>query len=724
MDFINILLVVVVFFNGFLAYFLLKAKKDLANLSYLAVVLGVIFWTVSMMLFRLSSPSNIEFALRLLYFAALFTASPFLYFSFIIGSRGKKYWFLFFVIFIHIIFSYFTFFTDLFIVSGSVVYQGENLIFFGKGYIFYSLYISVSFILGLISLFIKMRHSKGRRRSQLVIIFFGYFLASSLAMFSNMVLPWLGFFQLNWLGQVVSLFMTGLTVYAIVRYRFMDIRIFLRRWMVDLFAVVSVIAVALFAVAVSPWGLVQTFGEIAFRIVVLVIGILTYRKVHDFYFNIANKFFFTSLHNYEIRTKNYVRNLPTMIDLDLIVNSTVDMLSGVMRVGSVAIILIKKKDSSEMRVYENSGFDSRTIARTARSKSLFEVIESDPEIFVHSEISTLLTAASTTKRKKNILKVVKKEMEKIDASVFVPIIIVDKLMGIIVLSEKVTKEPYTSEDIDLLFSISRQASVPIDNAFLYQEVQDFSDNLKQKVDDQTKEIKDLYEMKSSFLTVASHQLRTPTSIIRGMLSMLVEEDLPKDKKEEMVQAAYKSSSNLERVINDILIAAEIDSSKFEIKPTAVDVIPIIKDVINDLGLKAYKKKVKLAFKLPRFKKAMCFVDETKIDQVFYNLVDNAISYSPKGTVTISLKKKRVNRAEYYVFECKDSGVGMTKSDMKNIGQKFFRSDNVFAIRPSGTGLGVFIVQQIVKASKGMLKFSSEGLGKGSTFEVYMKVSKK
>lgn len=718
MDFINLFLLLVVFFNIFLIYFLLKAQKNIANLSYLGVVFGVIIWTVAMIFFRSASQEYVDFYLRILYFSALFTASPFLYFSAVIGGR-KRYYLLFSgITVLHLIFSFLVLLTDA-VLIGATVQPGENVIYFGKYYFLYSLFISMFFTLGLFLLFVKIKRSGGQKKQQLITIFFGYFFASSFAMFTNMILPWLGIFDLNWLGQVLALFMTGSTVYAIIRYRFMDIRIFLRRWMVDLVAVVFVTLFGLLAVFVSPWGF-PSMAEVVFRIAILIFAVLAYRHIHAFFLNIANKFFFTTLYDFEVRTKTFVRNLPAMIDLEMIVASTTRFLSTVMGVDNVAILLANRKASSTFEIHSNTGFDEKSLRKLLKRTMLKKKVAQDPEIFVLNEAQFLIDSEKTSERKKSILKEVIRALEMVDAYVLVPIIINDQLIGMIFLSEKITKDAYTKEDIELLLNIARQSSVPIDNAFLYQEVQDFSENLQDKVDEQTKEIRDLYEVKSNFLTVASHQLRTPTSIIRGMLSILTEEDLPQEKQKEMIDAAYKSSSTLERVINDILIAAEIDSDKFEVRPEKVDIIPIISSVVDDLSLKAEKTHVRLEMKNPRWKKALVLADDTKIDQVFYNLIDNAISYSPKGEIVVSLGKEKKRGSEYFVFTCKDDGVGMSKEDMKNIGEKFYRSDNVFSIRPNGTGLGVFIVNQIVKASKGELSFDSKGIGKGSVFKVYLK----
>lgn len=718
MTIIDILLVVIFIFELLLGVFVLAnnpkriVNKALAFFSFAVVGWGssvlVVKYTESILAARFAFAFGTLLILAYVFFAAVFPDRKSLKPRFYLAALPA----LFFLIF--------SFFGDLlftdFVVEGGAIVAERGVL-----YPLFVIFAIVYIVLSAFFLVNKYRTSLGKTRLQM-----NYFLAGLFAFmvggaFSNVVFPAFGLNDFNTIGPAFSIFFVIATTYSVVRFRLMDIRFVFRRSFVYVSALFSLLLLVLVGSEVKDAFVFITIPEWIRTLLIVVFSILAFEPLHTFYSNIANKYFFTGLYNYQRATEDFIKRLTTLIEIEQIVDLAKEVAMRHMKIDDFAFVLLDpSKRGTKYVVSSIEGFDMRNIKDLIRDKKYIKHVSDLSSVY-----SLDFAESAINKKKRHVLpKRTSSAFKKQGVRLIVPFYRKEKLNGFMLLGAKATKDAFTSLDYDFLTTMSLQAAIAIENAMLYQEVQDYSENLEEKVEEQTREIKELYEMKSNFLTVASHQLRTPTSIIRGMLSMLVEEDIPADKKDEMVEAAFKSSSGLERVIDDILTAAEIDSSRFDFDPEPVDIFPLAERIVEDLQLKAEKKNVKLKLIKPRFKTALALTNRPKIEQAFVNLVDNALNYTSEGSVTVRITKEKVGKQEMIAFACTDTGVGMTKSDIRRIGEKFYRSKNVFSVHPNGTGLGIFIVKQVVKASKGKLVLESEGLGKGSTFKILLKRPKK
>lgn len=220
-------------------------------------------------------------------------------------------------------------------------------------------------------------------------------------------------------------------------------------------------------------------------------------------------------------------------------------------------------------------------------------------------------------------------------------------------------------------------------------------------------------MKSEFVSLAAHQLRTPLSAIKWTLKMLLDGDLGKITQEqrEFIGKTYQSNERMISLINDLLNVTRIEEGRYVYKPTLANIQNITQFVINSYSEEIEKRGLNLEFKksikkLPRVK-----VDVEKIRLAIQNLLDNAMRYTRSGgTVTISLKhvKKEIE------FSIKDTGVGIPKDQQGRIFTKFFRGVNVIRMETEGSGLGLFIAKNIVEAHGGRIWFESD-VKKGTTF---------
>jgi len=219
-------------------------------------------------------------------------------------------------------------------------------------------------------------------------------------------------------------------------------------------------------------------------------------------------------------------------------------------------------------------------------------------------------------------------------------------------------------------------------------------------------------MKSEFISVVSHQLRSPLSNLRWAIELLTSGRVNgvSEKQLEYFKILKENSARMRELVSDLLIVSRLETAKLPLKKKEVSLEDLAREIIEELEPFAKASNVKLDLKAPK-NLPKVFTDSSQVRLVIENLLDNAIRYiKEKGQVEIKLEKRRKN----LYFEIKDNGVGIPKEDQKYIFQKFFRSENVMRYQTQGSGLGLYITKSIVKRSGGKIGFKSQE-GIGSTF---------
>lgn len=219
-------------------------------------------------------------------------------------------------------------------------------------------------------------------------------------------------------------------------------------------------------------------------------------------------------------------------------------------------------------------------------------------------------------------------------------------------------------------------------------------------------------MKSEFVSVVSHQLRSPLSNFRWAIELLMSGRIGQieEKQLEYFKILKENSNRMKELVSDLLTVSRIETAELPTKKEECHLEDIIKDFIKEFQLFATASNVEIAFK-PQLNLPKVLVDASQIKLVIENLLDNAIRYIKEpGKVEIRLERQN----EQLYFEIKDTGVGIPKDDQKYIFQKFFRSENIMRHQTQGTGLGLYIARAIIEKLGGKIGFKSQE-GKGSTF---------
>ena len=231
------------------------------------------------------------------------------------------------------------------------------------------------------------------------------------------------------------------------------------------------------------------------------------------------------------------------------------------------------------------------------------------------------------------------------------------------------------------------------------------------------DLKELLEIKKNFLHITSHQLRTPLTVIRGMLSMWRAGDfdnLSEKEQKEKREKIYLSAERLNNITNDMLDAMEVEGKFLKFNLERVSLEDIVRETMDELKPNYDRKglylKLDVKGRLPKIK-----VEPKYLKQALMNLLDNAEKYTLKGGVKIKIKKEK----EFILIEIKDTGIGIAKNDQKKLFQKFSRTENAIKQNATGSGLGLFIAKQIIDEHQGKIEISSEGVGKGTTVKVWL-----
>ncbi|MDR2694120.1 MAG: response regulator [Chitinispirillales bacterium] len=223
--------------------------------------------------------------------------------------------------------------------------------------------------------------------------------------------------------------------------------------------------------------------------------------------------------------------------------------------------------------------------------------------------------------------------------------------------------------------------------------------------------------KSEFLAMMSHEIRTPMNAILGMAELAIrEKDMP-PRAREHVLTIRKSGSNLLSIINDILDFSKIDSGKLEIVPAGYRFMSLVKDVTSIIGIKVADSQIEFRVDVDDGIPQALVGDEARIRQIILNLLGNAVKYTAKGFVSLSVKCRRIDdEVVNIIIEIADSGRGIRPEDISKLFKDFVQIDLVKNKGIEGTGLGLAITRSLVKAMGGTIDVRSE-YGKGSVFTV-------
>ncbi len=289
-----------------------------------------------------------------------------------------------------------------------------------------------------------------------------------------------------------------------------------------------------------------------------------------------------------------------------------------------------------------------------------------------------------------------------------PMVVRDGVMGAVTFYLARPAKRLDTATSELLRSVTDEVGVAAANAKLMQQV----DDVNQKLVNVNRHLQEVDNLKGEFIAVASHQLRSPLTVLKGQLSMLLEGDYGKlsQKQTSVVRQSLLSTNQLVNNVNDILSVSRIEAGQLDLNQVPTQLEDVVRAVVTELRPLAREKHLHLTVRLPRRRLPELQLDPLRIRHVVTNFLDNAIKYTQEGSVTVAIKRAGSD----VVFEVTDTGIGVPESERAEMFSKYYRASNAKHFIVKGTGLGLFVARQTISDHHGEIIFTSQE-GKGSTF---------
>jgi heavy metal sensor kinase len=243
---------------------------------------------------------------------------------------------------------------------------------------------------------------------------------------------------------------------------------------------------------------------------------------------------------------------------------------------------------------------------------------------------------------------------------------------------------------------------------------DEMDDLIKTINEMISRLEESFKRMAEFTADASHELKTPICALKGEAEVLLSKERSPEEYQEALAQFIERFDYLNRIINDLILLSKVDASRADLKmaPLRLDLL------INELGslFSILAEQKNLVLEIGPLEEVMIEGDKIRLQQLFTNLIDNAIKYTLKGSVQISLEKNK----EMAVVRIRDTGIGIPKEEQENIFKRFYRLDKSRSRETGGVGLGLSIAQWIAQTHHGRIEVESDP-GRGSTFIVYLPI---
>ncbi|MBD3380463.1 MAG: GAF domain-containing protein [Candidatus Omnitrophica bacterium] len=560
-------------------------------------------------------------------------------------------------------------------------------------FVSYLIFWVVQCVYGFIYLFINANKGSTRRRLQI-----RYFTIAAVVGFLGGATNWPIWFNIYFppYGNILISLYIAIVAYAIVRHQLMDISVIVKKTIV--FAGLFIASYAVFAsFAYIGLGVIENFTKnrwIAMLPSVFVVVVML-RPLESFLRNVTDKFLFQKKYDYKTLLKTFADDVLMVLDMNELVNLTVNKLTEIVKLENATILLSSGEDG-DFSIVASSGMEDPEYEITSGS-GISDLLMTKPDYLLFEDSSDT----------DNYDNEVRRAMKDLQARLLIPLVHRNQVVGLLTLGKKKSDEEFSQDDIDILLPISRTLSIAIANARLFEQLSEAQAQAAQR---------EKMAVIGTLSAGINHEICNPLGIARGQCEMFLlnlKEGLYDAKDPE--ELLLKAREIMEKVITETdratVITRKLSSFAKPAKGNlreGVVVAEELREVISllehDLRLDNIEIVEDFGGDVPPI-----VADKKQLQEIFFNLIRNAAqSIKAEGAIIL---RTRSDRGRVSV-EIEDTGEGISESNLKRIFDPFFTTKDP----GKGTGLGLFIVKQIVERNNGRISVASES-GKGTVFSV-------
>lgn len=579
---------------------------------------------------------------------------------------------------------------------------GKEVILGMPEYLLYTIYFLPFFYGALYILWSKYRQYGRVLKRQIYFVLFSIFIASIFGVGFNLFLPWFGNYQLIYIGPPFTMIIFWYISYAIVQHQWLDIRLVAART-VAYSLLISVIGIfyitAAFLLSAVLFQTSAPASQLLLYTFLTFVVAMSFDRLKKFLERTTDRFFFKDQYDATRLLYTLGSIMSTTIELSMLAPKVLETLIGTMKITRGSFVLI---DKDSLYTTISYGYEEKPI-------------------FHYSQILPLLGEQKVVVFDVLQESILKEVMRNLGVTISVTLRVKGDTVGLLLLSDKLSGDLYEDQDINVLSILAPEVAVAIQNAHSYEEIKRFNITLRQEVEKATAELKkanvrleELDRLKDDFVSIASHELRTPMTAIKSYLWMALNKrkhELTSDL-ERYLNSGYIAVDRLINLVNDMLNVSRIESGRVALKLVPTNIIALVQEVASDLGPKFTEKRVKLEVMITQVPQVMC--DKNRIYEVLLNLLGNALKFTPTGG-SVSLRFQ-VN-GDFVYTTVSDTGQGIDPKDHVRLFTKFGRIDSsyVASSTSTGTGLGLYITKSLIALHRGTIEAASSGIGKGAQF---------
>ena len=492
------------------------------------------------------------------------------------------------------------------------------------------------------------------------------------------------------MGGIASVICTGMVAYSIVKYRALDIQVFIRRSIIygtltfSIIIIYSMVVGFFYVLFGQNFLLKQPFFISSFFALFLAVVFLPLRNKIQ---TVVDEIFFKKRYNYQKIIKEISNTLSSLVTKESILDFLFDVITKTLYIEKSCLLLLDR-DRELFSVEKSEGISGKI------PEDIFSLKNSFIEYF--RDRQGLIFTEELKEKFYNVYE----ELNNLGISIILPLKIKKDTVGFFLLGNKLYDEEFSLDDFELIMTISNHAIIAIENIKLYE---------------QTKELeKALYHADKlatigTLVSSISHEIKTPLVSLKTFTQLLASRINDRDFQKKFIEIVPQEIEHLQQIVDNLLAFAKTQTANFE----CIEITKIVNEILLFLQYEITKNRIEV---IKNFSDRNIFVlgDEQQLRQVFLNVIMNAIQAMPSGgRLTIEIETDKNNNSQVVIKIC-DTGIGISPENIKKIFLPFFTT------KPQGTGLGLSISNKIVKEHNGTIEFESE-IGKGSIFLIKLPV---